>query len=176
MLRRAVATIQADRQAGSPVCGAGAQFICGVWPSRLPYSTIFILWYLYLSVVFHYKYQSYKYERNTAVHMPHGSFSRATVKRWTTWEITWQFVPQFQVLGHLCKTLLCPLILYFVLCTLATTLRHRALEPAASPGRHPQLCETISRWRSHFQLFTWSFSFLSTWSFEYIFPFFSYPN
>ena len=46
------------------VCGAGAQFICGVWPSRLPYSTdfFFILWYLYLSVVFHYKYQSYKYE------------------------------------------------------------------------------------------------------------------
>ena len=122
--------------------------------------TVFWFWYLYLSVVFHYKYQSYKYERNTAVHMPHGSFSRATVKRWTTWEITWQFVPQFQVLGHLCKTLPCPLILYFVLCTLATTLRHRALEPAASPGRHPQLCETISRWRSHFQLFTWSFSFL----------------
>ena len=33
-------------------------------PTQL--TLIFILWYLYLSVVFHNQYQSYKYERNAA--------------------------------------------------------------------------------------------------------------
>ena len=39
---------------------------CGLVDCLTQLTFISILWYLYLSVVFHYKYQSYKYERNTA--------------------------------------------------------------------------------------------------------------